>query len=72
MKENSRKLHRLLLPLGALALGASPLAAPAVRSRTRSSRRRITRNDYLAERPTSFLFELQARPARSETARIVF
>src|ERR1700687_5180985 len=31
MKENSRKLHRLLLPLGALALGASLMAAPAVR-----------------------------------------
>ena len=30
MKENSRKLHRLLLPLGALALGASLMAAPAV------------------------------------------
>jgi hypothetical protein len=27
---------------------------------------------YLAERPTGFLFELQARPARSETARILF
>ena len=33
MKENSRKLHRLLLPLGALALGASRMAAPAVRQR---------------------------------------
>ena len=31
MKENSGKLHRLLLPLGALALGASLMAAPAVR-----------------------------------------
>jgi len=31
MKENSRKLHRWLLPLGALALGASLMAAPAVR-----------------------------------------
>ena len=31
MKENSRKLHRLLLPLGALTLGASLMAAPAVR-----------------------------------------
>ena len=31
MKENSRKLHRFLLPLGALALGASLMAAPAVR-----------------------------------------
>jgi hyperosmotically inducible periplasmic protein len=31
MKENSRKLHRLLLPLGALALGASLMAAPGVR-----------------------------------------
>jgi hyperosmotically inducible periplasmic protein len=31
MKEKSRKLHRLLLPLGALALGASLVAAPAVR-----------------------------------------
>jgi hyperosmotically inducible protein len=31
MKENSRKLRRLLLPLGALALGASLMAAPAVR-----------------------------------------
>ena len=31
MKENSRKLHRLLLPLGALAFGASLMAAPAVR-----------------------------------------
>jgi len=31
MKDNSRKLHRLLLPLGALALGASLMAAPAVR-----------------------------------------
>jgi osmotically-inducible protein OsmY len=31
MKEHSRKLHRLLLPLGALALGASLMAAPAVR-----------------------------------------
>ena len=31
MKENSRKLHRLLWPLGALALGASLMAAPAVR-----------------------------------------
>ena len=31
MKENSRKLYRLLLPLGALALGASLMAAPAVR-----------------------------------------
>jgi len=31
MKENSEKLHRLLLPLGALALGASLMAAPAVR-----------------------------------------
>jgi hyperosmotically inducible protein len=33
MKKNSRKLHRLLLPLGALALGASLMAAPAVRQR---------------------------------------
>ena len=31
MKENSRKLHCLLLPLGALALGASLMAARAVR-----------------------------------------
>ena len=31
MKENSRKLHRWLLPLGALAVGASLMAAPAVR-----------------------------------------
>jgi len=31
MKENSRKLRRLLLPLGALALGASLMATPAVR-----------------------------------------
>ena len=31
MKENSGKLHRLFLPLGALALGASLMAAPAVR-----------------------------------------
>ena len=31
MKENSRKLHRLLLPLGALALGASLMGTPAVR-----------------------------------------
>jgi osmotically-inducible protein OsmY len=31
MNENSRKLHRLLLPLGSMALGASLLAAPAVR-----------------------------------------
>ena len=31
MKENSGKLYRLLLPLGALALGASLMAAPAVR-----------------------------------------
>jgi len=31
MKENSRKLHRWLLPLGVLALGASLIAAPAVR-----------------------------------------
>ena len=31
MKENSRKLHRLVLSLGALALGASLMAAPAVR-----------------------------------------
>jgi osmotically-inducible protein OsmY len=30
MNENSRKLHRWLLPLGALALGASLMAAPAV------------------------------------------
>src|SRR4029077_513424 len=31
MKDNSINLHRLLLPLGALALGASLMAAPAVR-----------------------------------------
>jgi hyperosmotically inducible periplasmic protein len=31
MKEHSRKLHRWLLPLGTLALGASLMAAPAVR-----------------------------------------
>jgi hyperosmotically inducible periplasmic protein len=31
MKENSRKLYRLLLPLAALALGASLMAASAVR-----------------------------------------
>jgi len=31
MKENSRQVHRWLLPLGALALGASLMAAPAVR-----------------------------------------
>jgi hyperosmotically inducible protein len=31
MNENSRKLHRLLLPLGSMALAASLLAAPAVR-----------------------------------------
>lgn len=31
MKVKSRKLHRLLLPLGALALGTSLVAAPVVR-----------------------------------------
>ena len=31
MKENSGKLHRLFLPLGSLALGASLMAAPGVR-----------------------------------------
>jgi len=31
MKENARKVHRWLVPLGALALGASLMAAPAVR-----------------------------------------
>jgi hyperosmotically inducible protein len=31
VKENSRKLYRLLLPLGALALGASLMATPVVR-----------------------------------------
>jgi len=31
MKKKSGKLHHLLLPLGALALGASLLAAPAIR-----------------------------------------
>jgi hyperosmotically inducible periplasmic protein len=31
MNEKPRKLHRLLLPLGALALGASLVAAPPVR-----------------------------------------
>jgi len=42
MKENSRKLHRLLLPLGAMALGASLMAAArGSAAGTRSSRRRI-------------------------------
>ena len=30
MKKNPRQLHRLLLPLGSLALGASLMAAPVV------------------------------------------